>query len=676
MLQNMKIGKRISLMISVVLIAGLAILVIMSVLSVRSTTKTDTKGRFGELVDARATVIDEYFYNYTDYIADFAAQPIVRETLKNPSAEKLAYLKQQMLGYRGAKSIMEGFYLADKDLICLLHTDVPTAENAPATKTSLDTIVSSSSSQANKTWLKGITASAASGKLVAPAYCPVYDADGSTIIGLVGGGCYISELQEMVYGMELNGYDHSQIYLVNANAGNYIFSPDETQIGQEYSDNEARIVQEAVANGSGIVEYTTDKTYMLSYKYLPNWGFVVYMIDDANEIYSSVNALTARIIITSVFVLLAILLVTFLVTSSITKDLNEITNIIHGIGTLDITNADGLTKFRGRKDEIGKIADATGRLSYAIADAVRSIQSKASDLAGGADQLKEDADQTSASLEQVDIAVQEIATGATSQSQETQEATDNVIQIGNMIQDTSSEAGRLKESSEQMKKSSAKVKDILERLSEANQRTYDSVGIIAEKTNETNKSADRIKDAAGLISDIANQTNLLSLNASIEAARAGEAGRGFAVVAEEIGKLAEQSSQSAQQIGVIINDLVSNSTNAVSTMEEVKLTIEEQSRYVDDTRNIFNEVESQIDASLEGVDAISEKIRRMDETRTAVVDTVQNLTAIAEENAASTQETSASTTMVGTMMNNVSGIADRISGLSSDISDSIGVFKI
>lgn len=61
--------------------------------------------------------------------------------------------------------------------------------------------------------------------------------------------------------------------------------------------------------------------------------------------------------------------------------------------------------------------------------------------------------------------------------------------------------------------------------------------------------------------------NLLSLNASIEAARAGEAGRGFAVVAEEIGKLADQSNESAKQIEALILGLIDSSKRAVTAMD-------------------------------------------------------------------------------------------------------------
>ena len=63
------------------------------------------------------------------------------------------------------------------------------------------------------------------------------------------------------------------------------------------------------------------------------------------------------------------------------------------------------------------------------------------------------------------------------------------------------------------------------------------------------------------IKSIADQTSLLSLNASIEAARAGENGKGFAVVAEEIGILANQSTQAADNIKNMVEQIQSASDN-------------------------------------------------------------------------------------------------------------------
>lgn len=70
------------------------------------------------------------------------------------------------------------------------------------------------------------------------------------------------------------------------------------------------------------------------------------------------------------------------------------------------------------------------------------------------------------------------------------------------------------------------------------------------------------------IKNISSQTNILALNATIEAARAGEQGKGFAVVAEEIQKLSEQTKTAVENIGLIVHQVVENTENAVSAMEQ------------------------------------------------------------------------------------------------------------
>jgi methyl-accepting chemotaxis protein len=78
-----------------------------------------------------------------------------------------------------------------------------------------------------------------------------------------------------------------------------------------------------------------------------------------------------------------------------------------------------------------------------------------------------------------------------------------------------------------------------------------------------------IVEVVNLIQNIAKQTKLLALNAAIEAARAGEAGKGFTVVANEVKKLADQSSQAADDIAKTIRDMELISSQASTEFEQM-----------------------------------------------------------------------------------------------------------
>lgn len=356
---------------------------------------------------------------------------------------------------------------------------------------------------------------------------------------------------------------------------------------------------------------------------------------------------------------------------AIGKGIGFLEDVAHGDLTKRLDN-----KYVERADEIGNLSRSITGLQEQLVGIVRGIQTQSDELTGASDTMKVRMNETSDNVVQVERAVEEIATGAGSQAEETQNATENVIFMGNMVEETAVEVESLLKNAEKMLSAGQSAAQTLRELSKINEQTQESIDVIYEQTNTTNASAIKIREATSLITAIAEETNLLSLNASIEAARAGEQGRGFAVVAAQIQKLAEQSNESAMKIEEIINLLIHDSDKAVETMDEVKKIMTEQSEHVEQTDAIFKEVISGIRESSNGITRISDMTERLDKARNEVVDTVQNLTAIAEENAASTQETSASTSEVTNAIGAIAEQSEKVAGISKEIHEKMGYFRV
>lgn len=478
----------------------------------------------------------------------------------------------------------------------------------------------------------------------------------------------------------IEGVESSYAYVVGKD-GTMLYHPTQSKVGEPVENDLVKELVTEVKAGTrretDVVEYLFKgvKKYA-SFYITSDLNAIVVITADEDEIMETSSAVASMSsAIGGVAVILATV-VAYLLLSVMLKPISVLTMLLGKMADLDFTNQEGVEKVAKKKDETGVMIRAAGEMREKLVGVIDSLRMQSADLYSASDKLDSNAQLTTSTMEQVETAVGDIASGASNQAEETQAATEDVIVMGNMIEETSNEVMVLKDNSDGMKRASEDAQRILNELMKENSHTIESIDEIYRQTNVTNESALKIKEATAIITSIAEETNLLSLNASIEAARAGEAGRGFAVVAAQIQKLAEQSNESARRIEDITNTLISDSSQAVETMQVVKENMDAQSNMIAETDKIFEVFNNGVQASIESVGNIATRTDSLDVSRVKVVDIVQSLSAIAEENAASSEETSASVTQVSEVITDISENANKLKEISGQLEDAVQMFRI
>lgn len=478
-------------------------------------------------------------------------------------------------------------------------------------------------------------------------------------------------LGDMVGSAKVTGIESSYAYVVT-NDGTMMYHPTEEKIGKPVENEVVKGLVAQIQDGKVPAAAVTDYLFNGEIKYasyyvskIDGTPFILVISADESEVVAPVKSILTRAILFGLLIAIVIMVIEALLIRKSLRPVVMLDEIINRMSQLDVRQNETLDRLAKRSDEFGVMSKAIQGLQQQLDHTVVTIKGQSEKLFSSSDTMMKSATNMSETTSQVDQAVSDIAQGATSQADSTQKATDTVVRIGEMIEAATAAVAQLDTVSKQMTEAQNTASGILNDLDEINKQTTDAVDEIARQTDQTNESAAKIQEVTSLISSIAEETNLLSLNASIEAARAGEAGRGFAVVAEEIGKLAEQSNQSAKQIEDIIAQLVADSSRSVRTMETVREITSRQSEDIGKTNEAFGKITEGIAASNECVSNISNQMRDMDLARAEVVDTVESLSAIAEENAASTQESSASVTQI----NEIAGDIRESSGNLRDIAE-------
>ena len=156
-----------------------------------------------------------------------------------------------------------------------------------------------------------------------------------------------------------------------------------------------------------------------------------------------------------------------------------------------------------------------------------------------------------------------------------------------------------------------KIADILGHVTVMTEQNNGSTKTVGDISNKTKKLAElgyttvrnlnktmgnvagfskKMQDIITTVREIAVQTNILSLNASVEASKAGDSGKGFSVIANEIGRLAEKSSECVGFITTLIDDATHHIDDGVDAAINMEGTFENIFERIQDLTIIIKEI--------------------------------------------------------------------------------------
>ena len=328
------------------------------------------------------------------------------------------------------------------------------------------------------------------------------------------------------------------------------------------------------------------------------------------------------------------------------------------------------------RDELGLLSVSINKLTLSLRSILMQLSKSSEKLAMASGTMRTNSDEVTTSMHEISKTVGEIADGASSQAEESQQLVGEIMNLGEAVNKSSQSTNELSDASSKIMLASQEGLNSVNQLEEITMKNQEAFQSIFNIIDITSTNAGKIGEASAMISDIAKKTKLLALNASIEAASAGEAGKGFAVVAEEIRKLSEQSKNSTMVIDQIVKELTSNIKTASEASKDVKAAVKVQTASVGDTKEKYISIVSALDNINREIIALDAISKDMEKSRAVVADFGSNVSAISEEYAASTEETSATTEEVLAAMTNINQIGAEVDNLVLELKSLIDQFKL
>ncbi len=453
--------------------------------------------------------------------------------------------------------------------------------------------------------------------------------------------------------------DNAYSFLVDTNDNTILAHPDTSLVSTNINSSSDKLLS-GVAKKIDNQDYNKEEinNYLVSLTQISGTDWVLVSYIKRDIVMSSIHVLIRRLAIIAVIAILLTSGVIIVIVNYLIKPISKISDGVTAMADGDFT----ISINSSSNDEIGIMSDKVEDFIVRMRDMLKNValesdklqdQSRTSDVV--AKSMYEASEKQAKAMQNLNSTVDELAKAVN-------EIAINAQTLTEVVSDTRSNSAKANESMQESVEISKQGKTDMEKLSFAMTQIQKSIEELLLSINKVGDASEQITGIVGLIGEIAEETNLLSLNASIEAARAGEAGKGFAVVAGEIGKLAQNSADNAQNIAKLIEQIRNLISDVVTQANTSAENIQSNTVLIDTAVETFDKIYENIATSSDLVTDMITGVTKVDDVAT-------NVAAISEEQAASADEILETSKQMVEQAENITRHSEDVAANSEELSD-------
>lgn len=394
-----------------------------------------------------------------------------------------------------------------------------------------------------------------------------------------------------------------------------------------------------------------------------------------SEVTAKAASLIKTVIAVSVILLILLAAIILIMSRHITVVLTKA--VAHGklLAAGDFTMEADSNSLK-RRDELGDLARIFAAVTEQMVILIGKVKDSAHQVKTAAQAVDSRSNETKIAADEVTAAIDSVAEGAEIQLHSAAESAQAIADIANGIQIVADASASVSEISNTM----------LTQATEGQRVVGNAVRQMDQIQNETNETravvetleteAAEIQQIVAVITNISAQTNLLALNAAIEAARAGEHGKGFAVVAEEVRKLADETSSSADDIQRLLASIQQDTVHASESMKHNVSGAANGIERMKEVENVFHSIIASVEKVVQEAGGLSAAAEEMSAGSEEAAATSETMAESAKQATEQTHQVAAASQQQLASMEEIAAASSTLKQLADELNDNLIQFKL